>query len=53
MVSVVALVVLGVAAYFLGKPDTKETISFDTATVGQTNIRTASLPRVPSNRSRR
>lgn len=35
---VVALVVLGVAAYFLGKPDTKETISFDTATVGQTNI---------------
>lgn len=35
---VVALVVLGVAAYFLGKPDTKETSSFDTATVGQTNI---------------
>ena len=35
---VVALVVLGVAAYFLGKPDTKETVSFDTATVGQTNI---------------
>ena len=27
-----------VAAYFLGNPDTKETISFDTATVGQTNI---------------
>ena len=35
---VVALVVLGVAAYFLAQPDTKETISFDTATVGQTNI---------------
>lgn len=50
---VVALVVLGVAAYFLGKPDTKETISFDTAPSGRRTSRTVSLPRVPSNRSRR
>ena len=51
---VVALVVLGVAAYFLGKPDTKETISFDTAyRRADEHPEQQSLPRVPSNRSRR
>ena len=35
---VAVLAVMGVAAYLLARPDTKETITFDTATVGKTNI---------------
>ena len=35
---VAALVVLGAAAYFLTRKDTKETVSFDTAVVGEANI---------------